>query len=59
MNTALYKRIANKRNAKKAELQAALDVNNKEAVQRLVIEIQELDDLIEDLEAELEEEYDD
>jgi len=56
MNTALYKRIANKRNAKKAELQAALDVNNKEAVQRLVIEIQELDDLIEDLEAELEEE---
>ena len=57
MNIALYQRLVNKRNTKKSELRCALDTNNAEAVQRIVTEIQEIDDLIEDLEVELEEEY--
>ena len=56
MNTAFYQRLVNKRNTKKSELRCALDTNNAEAAQRIVTEIQEIDDLIEDLEAELEEE---
>jgi len=56
MNIALYQRLVNKRNTKKSELRCALDTNNAEAAQRIVTEIQEIDDLIEDLEAELEEE---
>ena len=56
MNIVLYKRLVNKKNSKRAELASALDTNNAKKVLRLVAEIQELDDLIEDLEAELEEE---
>jgi len=56
MNIALYQRLVNKRNTKKSELRCALDTNNAEAVRRIATEIQEIDDLIEDLEAELEEE---
>ena len=56
MNIALYQRLVNKRNTKKSELRCALDTNNAEAVQRIVTEIQELDDMIEVVEAELEEE---
>ena len=56
MNIALYQRLVNKKNSKRAELASALDTNNAEAVQRIVTEIQELDDMIEVVEAELEEE---
>ena len=56
MNIALYQRLVNKRNTKKSELRCALDTNNAEAAWRIATEIQEIDDLIEDLEAELEEE---
>ena len=52
----VYQRLVNKKNSKRAELASTLDTNNAEKVLRLVAEIQELDDLIEDLEAELEEE---
>ena len=58
MNIALYQRLVNKRNTKKSELQCALDTNNAEAAWRIATEIQEIDDLIEDLEAKLEEEQD-
>ena len=52
----VYQRLVNKKNSKRAELASALDTNNAVKVLRLVAEIQELDDLIEDLEAEPEEE---
>jgi len=52
----VYQRLVNKKNSKRAELASALDTNNAEAVQRIVTEIQELDDMIEVVEAELEEE---
>ena len=56
MNMIVYQRLVNKKNSKRAELASALDTNNAKKVLRLVAEIQELDDLIEDLEAEPEEE---
>ena len=52
----VYQRLVNKKNSKRAEWASALDTNDAEKVLRLVAEIQELDDMIEDLEAELEEE---
>jgi len=56
MNMVVYQRLVNKKNSKRAEWASALDTNDAEKVLRLVAEIQELDDMIEDLEAELEEE---
>ena len=56
MNMIVYQRLVNKKNSKRAELASALDTNNAEKVLRLVAEIQELDDMIEVVEAELEEE---
>ena len=56
MNMIVYQRLVNKKNSKRVELASALDTNNVEKALRLVAEIQELDDLIEDIEAELEEE---
>ena len=56
MNMVVYQRLVNKKNSKRAELASALDTNNVEKALHLVAEIQELDDLIEDIEAELEEE---
>ena len=56
MNMIVYQCLVNKKNSKRAELASALDTNNAEKVLRLVAEIQELDDMIEVVEAELEEE---
>ena len=52
----VYQRLVNKKNSKRAEWASALDTNDAEKVLRLVAEIQELDDMIEVVEAELEEE---
>jgi len=54
MNMIVYQRLVNKKNSKRAELASALDTNNVEKALRLVAEIPELDNLIEDLEAEIE-----